>query len=262
MSRLGSIEDLSLADVALFDFFEAVAKWQNCIAVDFKLDALLVAGATDYPAPLRNFAIRRSPSIPANHFLDRATQFFFSRGRAFSLICRKTDGDLVRDLPMRGATYLGGSCRMVCTKKMYRGCQAILHTEKLINERHISDLVEVNEQSLSYPPGEVRESFSILSAVISSLVSVQIVYSGNMPVTSALAVRSGKTAFIDWVGTIPASRRKGYGKNCMSALCNDCFEKGYSALFLNATQEGHTLYKSLGFKEFGKLEIYLLTPPL
>lgn len=58
-------------------------------------------------------------------------------------------------------------------------------------------------------------------------------------------------AQIGGVGTLPAYRRKGYGRQCVGALCAHCFGKGVEGVILftaNTNVPAQNLYRSLGFQ--------------
>lgn len=62
---------------------------------------------------------------------------------------------------------------------------------------------------------------------------------------------SRRYAQIGGVATLPAFRRRGYGRQCVSALCAHCFGKGVEAILLfttNTNLPAQNLYRSLGFK--------------
>lgn len=68
------------------------------------------------------------------------------------------------------------------------------------------------------------------------------------------AVLHGKTRRIGQIGgvvTHPEFRRKGYGRQCVSALCEQCFAEGIEEMILFTAKENipaQQLYRSLGFE--------------
>jgi ribosomal protein S18 acetylase RimI-like enzyme len=57
-------------------------------------------------------------------------------------------------------------------------------------------------------------------------------------------------AQIGGVGTLPQYRRRGLGRQCVSALCQHCFSKGVGHIILftaNTNIPAQNLYRSLGF---------------
>ena len=58
---------------------------------------------------------------------------------------------------------------------------------------------------------------------------------------------NGKTGIILNVYTCPSYRRKGCAGTIMRELINDAKEKNISVLELKSTEDGHALYRSVGF---------------
>lgn len=60
---------------------------------------------------------------------------------------------------------------------------------------------------------------------------------------------TGKTGIVLNVYTKPEYRKKGYAKKIMTMLLEDATVQGVSVIELKATEDGHSLYKSVGFKD-------------
>ena len=60
---------------------------------------------------------------------------------------------------------------------------------------------------------------------------------------------NGKTATVLNVFTRLSYRRKGYARMIMDDMIADAKEQGISAVELKATEEGHNLYRSVGFED-------------
>ena len=60
---------------------------------------------------------------------------------------------------------------------------------------------------------------------------------------------TGKTGIILNVYTKPEWRKKGYAKKLMTMLLEDATVQGVSVIELKATEDGYSLYKSVGFED-------------
>lgn len=60
---------------------------------------------------------------------------------------------------------------------------------------------------------------------------------------------TGKTGIVLNVYTKPEYRKKGYAKKLMTMLLEDATVQGVSVIELKATEDGYSLYKSVGFKD-------------
>ena len=60
---------------------------------------------------------------------------------------------------------------------------------------------------------------------------------------------TGKTGIVLNVYTKPKCRKKGYAKNLMTMMLEDAKAEGVSIIELKATEDGYSLYKSVGFED-------------
>ena len=63
------------------------------------------------------------------------------------------------------------------------------------------------------------------------------------------AFMTGKTGTVLNVYTKPEYRKKGYAKKLMVMMLEDAKEEGVSIIELKATEDGYSLYKSVGFED-------------
>ena len=68
----------------------------------------------------------------------------------------------------------------------------------------------------------------------------------RLPVPGRL---SGKTAYVQWVSTDPAWRRRGASRAAMLSVVTWCDEQGADVIELHATPDGEPLYRSMDFTE-------------
>lgn len=60
---------------------------------------------------------------------------------------------------------------------------------------------------------------------------------------------TGKTGTVLNVYTKPECRKKGYAKKLMTMMLEDAKAEGVSVIELKATEDGYSLYKSVGFED-------------
>ena len=60
---------------------------------------------------------------------------------------------------------------------------------------------------------------------------------------------TGKTGTVLNVYTKPGYRKKGYAKNLLTMMLEDAKAEGVSIIELKATEDGYSLYKSVGFED-------------
>lgn len=60
---------------------------------------------------------------------------------------------------------------------------------------------------------------------------------------------TGKTGTVLNVYTKPEYRKKGYAKKLMTMMLEEAKAEGVSVIELNATEDGYSLYKSVGFED-------------
>ena len=94
-----------------------------------------------------------------------------------------------------------------------------------------------------------------------SLLEMHIGYSQGKPTVTGVLVLGGNIAGIYYVATLPDQRGKGYGTAMMEHLLSRAKQKGYYLAGLEASSEGESLYKRLGFKEVCMFKEYAWREP-
>jgi ribosomal protein S18 acetylase RimI-like enzyme len=83
----------------------------------------------------------------------------------------------------------------------------------------------------------------------------------SAPVATSMWFPGEDAAVIDEIATVPAMRRRGIGTAVTHAALRDAQEAGYRTAVLVASEAGARIYRRLGFKAYGRRQIFLQTPP-
>jgi len=78
-------------------------------------------------------------------------------------------------------------------------------------------------------------------------IELHVAYADKVPVVAAIILFHANVAGIYYLSTNPNHRKKGYGTAVMEKLLLRAKKKGYHLATLQATKEGYSLYKRLGF---------------
>lgn len=117
------------------------------------------------------------------------------------------------------------------------------------------DLGWVNADAYGMP----RDVFAVTGRIpIWSGTQVGVVgYRGGKPVTAAQAYQLGDCIYIAMVATLPDGHGKGYGEAAMRRAIGVVQEiAGEKRLWLHATEMGRPLYRSMGFEEGARMDLY------
>ncbi len=86
-------------------------------------------------------------------------------------------------------------------------------------------------------------------------------YLDGKPVATSWLIYGAGVAGIYAVGTLPEARRKGIGAAMTTRPLLDARNAGYKAGILQSSEMGHSVYRSLGFREYCKVYEYIWVPP-
>ena len=99
---------------------------------------------------------------------------------------------------------------------------------------------------------EMPEAFARAIVPVSLLerpaFAVYVGYTGGVPVTAGLGIRSGDTIGVYNIATIPSYRRRGYGAAMTTRIAADGVAAGCDVAILQASEMGFPIYEALGYR--------------
>jgi ribosomal protein S18 acetylase RimI-like enzyme len=87
-----------------------------------------------------------------------------------------------------------------------------------------------------------------------------IAYLDGEPVASSLLYIGAGVAGLYWIGTIPKARRRGIATALTRHTLQHAQSLGHDRAILQASDAGVSIYRSLGFKAYGKIEVLSFDP--
>jgi ribosomal protein S18 acetylase RimI-like enzyme len=253
-----SLSSQYLSDVNLVEAIREHSHWQTpCECVESG-GVLMVAGANAFPIAFRNCVARVDSVVPAGRVLELAGAFFGERGRGYAVIVRVSrDGDIEAALRDRGLAPMADSpCMLIESPLAEPAIPSGIRIERFDSERRVMDAVRVNAEAyedIKLPADETRTFFGKPAALLSKRVIGFVTYRDAEPVATALAILSGESAGVYWVGTAARARRAGLGELCTRLATNAGFASGASVVTLQASPFGEPIYARLGYKTYDRL---------
>ncbi|MBI4963768.1 MAG: hypothetical protein HY913_10880 [Desulfomonile tiedjei] len=257
----------SLADDNFIESIREHARWQDRCECIEEHGLLLLAGATSLPFPYQNCLVRTDGALSAQQVLDRAREFFGSRGRGFILFVRTgQDEDLDLLCQTSGLRLLSDTPCMLITKPFQSvDSPDSIRIESITAEQHVRDAISINSEAyrvFGAPPKAITATYGNPSKLLSSPnVTGYVLYRENRPVSTALTIFSGKGAGIYWVGTVPDAERTGLATISTRLATNAGFDRGASAVTLQASSYGEPIYVRLGYQTYDHLKWYMHGKP-
>jgi pimeloyl-ACP methyl ester carboxylesterase/GNAT superfamily N-acetyltransferase len=165
-----------------------------------------------------------------------------------------TPSDLEDRLVKHGLTFKEKDIGMVLDlDKFLPESAQVLHFEPVHSQKTIKDFADIIRSVGGHPECYDRFYKQIPFAVLEegSPLEMHVAYlrENPLPVVTGVIVFGGSIAGIYYLATLPDQRRKGYGTAMMKYLFNRAKQKGYLLAGLEASHEGESLYKRLGFHE-------------
>jgi ribosomal protein S18 acetylase RimI-like enzyme len=214
---------------------------------------LFGAGSSTHPA-ISNAAFRADDGLDPSRFVARATAFFASRKRRFSIMLR---GEEPEDLGLVEAAEAAGFQLVYAMPEMTLVAPvaapplpAGAELRKLTGAEQAKAywrIASASYTSIGFPP-EVFEGYTDHAGLWAENVAAFIAYLDDEPVSIAMTIVSHGVAGIYWVGSLEQARGKGLGRAVTVAATNAGFELGGEVASLQASPMGKPIYEAIGYE--------------
>jgi hypothetical protein len=259
---------IRLADLNLAESLREFTRWSAEGEFVEQDGLLMTAGADAFPAINDVMRCGTDAQPDAELLFERAQAFFSARKRGFGIRARAhCDADLIAACRARSLYLVGESPGMATLAPV--AAKALPPLKGQVELRVASDVQAAADfarvSAASYatqglPPPSAAKLFGRVERALQPHIRIVVAYDGALPICAALAFLSHGIGGVYWVGTVPAARRRNVAPHCTQAVTNWCFERGASAVILQASKQGEPIYRALGFAEFTRYPWYLCVP--
>jgi ribosomal protein S18 acetylase RimI-like enzyme len=255
------MSDTEFSSENFAEFLRAQASFGGGAETAFDGDNLLSFGATTQPAgPFNSLFVRRRTDA-AEAVLNDAEARFSARKRGFSAYMMKhSDPELEAETTARGFIAFGELPVLLLTPRLApSGACELLRARRVRSNHATSEFVELVAECYAetgLPRAATLASFSRRDALLAPQVHAFVFDLDGAAAAVGMVVMSSTFAGLYWIGTRPASRRRGLGAACTRMLCQHAFESGAQAVVLQAAAAAAGVYRRLGFREIGRLACY------
>ncbi|WP_133128515.1 bifunctional GrpB family protein/GNAT family N-acetyltransferase [Legionella nagasakiensis] len=199
----------------------------------------------------------------ADKKISEVTDYFTHKNRPFSWWV--SPGDKPENLPKylesKGYENTENNCAMYFDLDAWDGQTGSIPKLNIIratDEKALQDFALV----LANDKDEFKTYFSWVAAILteSDPIEYYVGYVNGKPVVCGLSCYFAQVAGLHWLSTAPEERKKGYGTAMQQYRLKCAKDLGYHIAVLQASGEGYSLYRQLGyqecggFREFKKLE--------
>jgi len=221
-------------------------------AVESEPGWLFGAGSSTHPV-ISNAAFRREDEVEAGEFIARASGFFASRGRGFSVWARAgqaEDDDLIAATKAAGLQLVYSMPEMILGQRLEvpqlpEGAELrrLNKAEQAVDFWRIATAAYASN---GFPP-EVFAGYRNHAGLLAENVAAFLALLDGEPVSIAMTIVSHGVAGIYWVGSLEQARGKGLGRAVTAAATNAGFELGAEIASLQASPMGKPIYLQLGY---------------
>ncbi|MEY2571778.1 MAG: hypothetical protein QOE63_2128 [Acidimicrobiaceae bacterium] len=229
---------------------------------------VLVAGPHWLPV-LVNTVTRLDPSVAADDVIARANDFFFPRGRGYSVQALDgRDDDLITAADQAGFASQGdaGATPLMVLEAPPASVDVPDggRVERATTAAHVDDIVALCADAYAVygmPADVVPASLLPPSIVLAAHLVAYVAYDDVGPVATAQALATHGCAYVQWVATAQRAFKRGFGGAITQATTIGGFELGASMATLIASPMGAPLYRKLGWTDVGTISSRFTLPP-
>jgi hypothetical protein len=214
---------------------------------------LLYAARHPFPA-LQDGVMRTLVSPPAADVIARADEFFFERGRGYSVVVRAhLDDDLRAAAIEAGMTQLGNAPGMVLDRRLPDVVPpagvALRRVETVEDAIAFGRVMGAAYESLGLPGDIPPRIFVEPRILFAPHIIAFLAWLDDVPAAGAMTIVTHGVAGVYWVGTTPLARGRGLAELCTRAAGNAGFDLGARIAALQASPMGEPVYRRMGYYE-------------
>jgi GNAT superfamily N-acetyltransferase len=216
--------------------------------------------------PFLNGVMREGSDADAAELLERASSFFFERGRGFVVFAWPGDPELEQAALAAGMfPVLERYPEMVCRSPLQELPGEVRAVSDVEDAAAYWRICDEAYPSIGFPPGLFSETFPPQLLLDSDRVWACLARHDGQPVACAslwlTAASASAVGFIGWVAALPPARGRGLAAACTVAATNMAFELGAEVASLQASPMGEQIYVSLGYEELYSYRLMGAMPP-
>ena len=204
-----------------------------------------------HATPWHNMVMVRD-RIDPDHLLAAVHGLYGPPRRPFSIWTRAhADAPLAAALRERGLQDLFTMTGMVLFEDPGTRCEPPgLDIRPVASDQERRDFARVSAEAyvdFQLAPALVEDTFAALESLAAPHIQGFVGYLGRTPVAAAGVWLSHGVGGINWVGTVPAHRRRGHAEALAWAAVREGFRRGAAFASLQPTHLGRPVYERMGF---------------
>ncbi len=211
-----------------------------------------------YPIPEFNWAFLKLPGADPVRGAEEAERFFGGRSSPFRFVVRGALASACDGvLPERGHARLEKTTpgMSIVLPRSFPAPTAGLRIESVGSPKSLADFQTTAFSGFGIPTA-MGARFLTDRLLESPDVALRIGYAGDVPVSTAMMIATGRVAGIYWVATPEAHRRRGYAEAVTWAALEAGRDAGCTIGSLQASEMGRPVYTRMGFAVSAEYEQY------
>ena len=236
------------------EFDRELGRWSGADgAVEERDGVVLWATASEFPVSL-NGVVRVDPATPADRVMSLADEWFARLGRGHTVnVVEGVDDDLRAAAEAAGLVVMRDSPQMVrdrpCEPAPTPEGVVLRWADSIDDIVRFADVVDRSYQSLGAPAGAIAGSVVAHHRVLEPHVETVLAEVDGEVAACAQLLLSHGIGGVYYVGTLEEARGRGLGELVTRAVTDQAFERGATAVGLQASPMGEPIYRRLGFRE-------------
>jgi GNAT superfamily N-acetyltransferase len=252
--QLSESELLRLADLNRVQFWVDSSEWMPGTEVIHSQNVVFINTAADFPASNLAFSLAVDSNESPTDFLAGIKNFFATRKPNFSLLLRShCDQPYIQYCKENKVLMISEGPGMVLDAPVKPGKLppgARLHW--VDDEKGLGDFGKIASEAftdLGFPQQIGERFFMDARKVLNPYCILAVIYSGDKPVSAAMAMLTHGIGGIYWVATDKQARGQGFGEYCTREVGNAAFDLGARKVILQASKFGEPVYRKIGYRE-------------